>query len=466
MATIQSPGIGSGLDVNSIVESLIEAEGAVAQQSLDSREARLQVQISALGALKSAASEFRASLSGLKTTSTFNTRSITANQEGLVSLEAGTAAVPGSYRMKVLQLAQAQKVATIGFDSEGVALGTGTLNVNIGERSFAIEVDDSNNTLAGLRDAINDALGGEGISATLLNVDDPDDPEGGTHTRMLITSEKSGSDQVVTFSVADDDGNNTDTSGLSALASSNLELLSEARDSIVEIEGLTVTSATNTLENVVDGVTIELTKADLDTEIEITVAEDHTEVIDAVNQFVEGYNTLITSIAGSDSYDSDSETAGALLGDASVRSFRLALIRIMGTIDREAESAYNSLPAIGITTNTDGTLTLDSSTLERALESNREDVLNLFTREDAGIGVQLDDMAYAYSRFDGVFTSRLEGLDARVDDIADERIALQARLDASEARYRSQFEALDQLMSTLTQTGSFLAQAFSTDDDS
>ncbi|MEM7379098.1 MAG: flagellar filament capping protein FliD, partial [Pseudomonadota bacterium] len=339
MATIQSPGIGSGLDVNNIVESLVEAEGAPARQRLDSREARLQVQISALGALKSAASEFRSSLSSLKTTTTFNTRSISANQEGLVSLDAGTAAIPGTYNMKVLELAQAQKSATAGFASEGVAVGTGTLTVTVGEQSFDIEVDESNNTLAGLRDAINDALSGQGVSATLLNVDDPDDPDGGSHTRMLITSEKSGSDQEITFSVADDDGNNTDAGGLSALATDNLEVLSAAKDAVVEIEGLTVTSATNKLENVIDGVTIELTKADPDTEIEITVAEDHSEVTEAVNQFVEGYNALMTSIAGSDTFDTDTDTAGALLGDASVRAFKLALSRIMGTIDREAESS-------------------------------------------------------------------------------------------------------------------------------
>ncbi len=462
MASIQSPGIGSGLDVNNIVESLVEAEGAPARQRLDSREARLQVQISALGALKSASSDFRSSLSSLKTTSTFNTRSITANEEGFVSLDAGTASVPGSYRMKVLELAQAQKSATAGFASEAVEVGTGTLTVAIGEKTIDIEVDESNNNLSGLRDAINDALAGEGISATLLNVDDG---EGGTHTRMLITSEKSGADQAITFSVEDADGNNTDATGLSALATENLEVLSEAKDAIVEIEGLTVTSATNKLENVIDGVTIELTKADPDTELEITIAEDHTEVIEAVGAFVEGYNALIASFAGSDSYNSDSEQAGALLGDASVRSFKLSLSRILGTIDREAESAFSSLPAIGITTNEDGTLTLDNSKLEAGLNNNREDVLNLFTREDVGVAVQLDDLAYNYSRFDGVFTTRLDGLEARVDDIADDRIDLQTRLDAAELRYRAQFESLDQLMSTLTQTGSFLSQAFSSDSD-
>jgi len=154
MASIQSPGIGSGLDVNNIVESLVEAEGAPARQRLDSREARLQVQISALGALKSASSDFRSSLSSLKTTSTFNTRSITANEEGFVSLDAGTASVPGSYRMKVLELAQAQKSATAGFASEAVEVGTGTLTVAIGEKTIDIEVDESNNNLSGLRDAL------------------------------------------------------------------------------------------------------------------------------------------------------------------------------------------------------------------------------------------------------------------------------------------------------------------------
>ncbi len=463
MATIQSPGIGSGLDVNSIVESLVEAEGAVATQRLDTTEANLQVQISAMGALRSAVSEFRTTLSSLESTSTFNTRSVTASEEGFVTLEAGTAAQPGSYRMKVLELAQAQKMATEGFASEGVEVGTGTLTVTIGEETFEIEIDETNNSLTDVRDAINDALESEGVSATLLNVDDG---EGGTHTRMLITSEASGSDSAITFSVEDADGNNTDGEGLSALATDNLEILSEATDAVVEIEGLTVTSATNKLSNVIQGLTIDLVKADAETELEITVAEDHSEVTTAVSSFVEGYNAMLTSLAGSDSYDADSETAGALLGDSSVRSFRLAISRILGTIDKTAESSFNSLPAVGITTNEDGTLALDSAALESALESNNEDVLNLFTNTDTGIATQLDDLAYSYTRFDGVFTTKLDGFEARVDDIADDRITLQNRLDAAEQRYRTQFEALDQLMSTLTQTGTFLTQTFSNNDDS
>ncbi|MEM7376865.1 MAG: flagellar filament capping protein FliD, partial [Pseudomonadota bacterium] len=127
--------------------------------------------------------------------------------------------------------------------------------------------------------------------------------------------------------------------------------------------------------------------------------------------------------------------------------------------------SFSSLPAIGITTNEDGSLSLDSAQLERGLNTNREDVLNLFTREDVGVAVQLDDLAHNYSRFDGVFTTRLDGLEARVDDIADDRVALQTRLDAAEARYRAQFESLDELMSTLTQTGNFLTQTFSSNNE-
>ncbi|MGB0865629.1 MAG: flagellar filament capping protein FliD [Granulosicoccaceae bacterium] len=462
MATIQSPGIGSGLDVNSIVESLVAAERAPATARMDSKEAQLQVKISALGAMKSALSDFRGTFSDLKTTSTFNSRTATLSNEETMEAEAGTAATPGIYEIKVTQLAQGQKMVSGGFESEAAAVGSGELTVTVGDKDYLVEIPEDTKSLADIRDAINSTLQGEGVTASLLNVDDG---EGGTHTRMTITSGQTGSDGEITIT-ANADPITDGEPGLQSLVDGMEELVA-AQDAIVEIDGLSVTSSSNTLSNVIGGVTLTLNAADLEESTTLTIAEDNSSFTAEINKFIEGYNALQDALSAADSYDSDSQTSGALFGDSVLRGFRLSMSTTIGYIDRDSLSPYSSLAAMGVTTNESGQLELDESKLNAALENGFDDVVDFFTHEETGFAQRLDDFVYGYSKFDGIVQGRLDGLDARVDDITDQRYALEERVASVEARYRSQFQALDQMMSQLSTTSSYLAaQLSSTSSDS
>lgn len=456
MATIQSPGIGSGLDVNSIVESLVAAERGPATARMDRKEADLQVKISALGAMKSSLSDFRSTFSNLKTSTTFNSRSATLSNADTLEASAGTAADPGVYDVKVVQLAQGQKMVSGGFESEAAAVGSGELTVTVGDKDYSIEIPEDTKSLADIRDAINTTLRGEGVTASLLNVDDG---EGGTHTRMTITSGKSGSEGEITLSALPDPVTG-DEPGLQSLVDGMEELVA-AQDAIVEIDGLSVTSSSNTLSNVIEGVTLTLTAADVDESTTLTIAEDNSSFIDEMNKFVEGYNALMESLSAADSYDSDNQTSGALFGDSVMRGFRLSLSTTLGYIDRNSASSYSSLAAMGITTNESGNLELDESKLNTALENGFDDVVDFFTNEDTGFGQRLDDFIYGYSKFDGVVQGRLDGLDARVRDISDQRVSLEERVAKVEQRYRTQFQALDQMMSQLSTTSSYLTAQLS-----
>jgi len=461
MPSIQSPGIGSGLDVNSIVDSLVAAERGPATTRMDQKEAKLQVQISALGAMRSGLSEFRASFSALKTTSTFNSRAATVNTEDIVKVDAGTAANPGEYSLKVMQLAQGQKLATAGYESEAAAIGSGELTVTVGEKDYVVDIPEDTKSLSDVRDAINDSLRSAGVTATLLNVDDG---EGGTHTRMTLTSGASGSEGEITLSAVEDPATGDEPGLLSLIA--RVEELVEARDAIVEIDGLQVTSSSNSLKNVIAGVSIELTKADPENVTTLTVAEDHSGFTTEVEKMVEGYNALLDVLASADSYDNENQTSGALFGDSVMRGFRMSMSTTMGYIDRTSASSYNSLAAMGITTDETGRLVLDKGKLETAIASGDEDVVNFFTAEDTGFTQRLDDMVYGYSRFDGIVQSRLDGLDRRVSDIADQRSNLEERLVKVEARYRNQFQGLDQIMSQLNTTSGYLAAQLGNNNNS
>lgn len=461
MATIQSPGIGSGLDVNSIVDSLVSAERGPATARMDRKEADLQVKISALGAMKAGLSEFRTSFSNLKTSTTFNSRAATFSNADMVEVSAGTAANAGDYSIKIKQLAQGQKMASAGYESEAAAVGSGELTITVGDKDYSVEIPEDSNTLADIRDAINSTLKGEGVVASLLNVDDG---AGGTHTRMTITSGSSGSDGEISFSATPDPIVGSEP-GLQSFID-DMEELVAAQDAIVEIDGLTVTSSSNTLSNVIEGVTLTLKSADEEVLSTLSVTEDSSSITNEIKSFVEGYNALMEVLSSADNYDSENQTSGALFGDSVMRGFRLSMSTTLGFIDRTASSAYSSLAAMGITTDESGLLQLEESKLNTALEKGFDDVVDFFTNDETGFASRLDDFVYGYSRFDGIVQGRLDGLEARIDDINEQRVSLADRLVKVEARYRTQFQALDQIMSQLNTTSGYLAAQLGNNNNS
>jgi len=452
MATIQSPGIGSGLDVNSIVESLVAAERGPATSRMDRKEADLQVKISTLGAMKAGLSEFRSSFSALKSTTTFNSRSVAVGGEGITA-SAGTAAAPGSYEIKVEQLATNHKMSTRAVDSEAAVVGSGELAITVGDKSYTVLIAEDAQSLADVRDAINDTLKDAGVKASLVNTGNLD---GNTKTRLILSSEISGSDGKVQVTATDGpiaDGGE----GLENLFSGGKKNLVTAQDAVIRVDGYKVTSSSNTLTNVIQGVTIDLKEADADTAIDLTVSEDNSSFTGEIKKFVEGYNALMDVLQSADSYDSESQASGALFGDSVMRSFRMNMSSTMGHMDRSSNSPYNSLAALGVTTDATGRLSLDESKLNTALEKGYDDVVEFFTADETGFATRMDNFVYGYSRFDGIVQGRLDGLDNRISDINEQRVTLDQRVAKIEQRYRAQFQLLDQMMSQLNNTSSYLA---------
>lgn len=385
---ISSPGIGSNLDVNSIVEKLMSVERRPLDR-LTREQSSYEAELSAYGTLKGALSAFQTSVQGLSSGTRFLVHSVSVSDPAILTASAGTAATPGAYSIEVQQLAQQQKLVSGGFSSAADTLGSGTLTIQFGtydaaggtfqpnpsKASHTITIPAGSNTLAGIRDAINGA--NVGVTATLLN-------DGSTSgNRLVLTSKESGASSSMKITVTDDDGNNTDASGLSQLAfdplgsvgtGKNLSESQTARNAVLTVDGITVTRSSNTITDAIQGVTLNLTRISPDITVGLTVATDSSSIKEAVSGFVEAFNSLNKTIRDLTAYDPTTKHAGALQGDSSALS---ALLQIRRTLTQPLSGSI-SLSQIGIAFQSNGTLALDEKKLETAITQDLEGVAALF----------------------------------------------------------------------------------------
>jgi len=464
---VSATGIGSGLDIEGLVTQLVNAERAPAESRLLRQESRLTAELSAFGTLKGALEQFQDGLSTLGEAGTFARRSASSTDSAVVSASAGSDAAPGTLAITVDSLASSQSLASGAFASADTVVGEGTLTLNFGtvgldgsnavdtftqnpdRDSVTVTIDGSNNTLAGVRDAINAA--DAGVSAALVN-------DGGG-VRLLLTSEQTGAANAVEIRVSDsDDGNDFDANGLSRLAfnsdATNLEQTAAGTDAAFTLNGLALSSAENTVADVVDGVTLQLRGVSEPGGETITIAQDRGAVRSAIEAFVEGYNSLVRTSNNLTRFDAETGDAGALQGDFSARSI---VSQVRNAVTGSVPDA-GSLAEFGITTTSDGTLTIDAERLDSALQDDLDGLAQLFSGGSDGIAVRTDAVLDGFLRSGGLFDSRTEGIQGRVDGIEESREALNRRLEALEARYRAQFNALDSLLAELQSTSDFVSQ--------
>ena len=459
---LSSSGLGSGLDINNMVSQLVAAERQPALLRIDRKEVDYQATFSALGSLKSALSDFNTALAGLNDLTQFQARKASTTDGNIFLASASETATPGTYDIEVQQLAEAQQLISSGFASDAEVVGSGTLSVQMGASLFTVDITAGTDTLADVRDAINNATDNPGVTAAIINVDDG---LGGTESKLVLTASEPGLSNTLTVTAADDDGNNTDAAGLSQLVynagvTENMTELSAAQDSIINLYGQPVTRSSNSLTDVIDGVTIDLKSATPGTTEQLVVTLDTAAVSGAVNQFVEAYNTLAQTMGELGNYDSTTETGGPLLGDAGLRSIQGRLRSELGT-GLSSTATFRVLAEVGITTSQDGTLQVDSAKLSSAIESNMNDVAELFAGTE-GYATRLSAVVESYTSSDGVLQSRQDSLQARIERLADDRTTLNERMDALETRLLNQFNAMDSIVGQLRTTSDFLAQQLTT----
>ena len=388
---ISAPGIGSGLDVNGIVSQLMAAE-RLPLNALFTQEQTYNQKLSAFGQVRSALATFQTALQGLSSASKFQTLNATVSDTKVLSASASGSATPASYQLEVLQLAQQHKVASSGYAATSDVVGSGTLTIQFGtydsglntftanadKATKSITIAPANNTLAGVRDAINAA--NAGVSATIVN----DGSAAGN--KLVLTSTDSGAANSLKISVTDDDTISTDTSGLSALAynptavvgsGKNLSQVAVAQSAQLKIDGITVNQSTNTVKNAIDGVTLNLATTNVGVPLTLTVSRDTKSVTDAVQSFVTSFNSANSTVKNLTAFNGAGAQNGILLGDGTARAIQVQMRNLLNT-SVESGGTLTTLSQIGVSFKTDGTLALDSTKLDTAISTNFSDIAALF----------------------------------------------------------------------------------------
>lgn len=405
MAVISSLGVGSGLDLSSIVSGLVNAERAPTENRLALKEQGLTTELSAFGVLKSLLSLFQGSLGGLQSSSAFNVKKATVSDDSIFSASAETTANPGNYSIEVTAMARTQSLATnaaTAFADVNDTIGTGILTIQFGTTStgpysftpdtskatqtITVSAANNNTTLSGMRDYIND--NDFGVQAAIVN--------DGTGYRLLLTSENSGANNSMEITVTSDgDGNDNDNAGLSQLAfnasaQSSVTQTVAAQDAALSINGLDITRETNTVSGAINGVTLNLLQADVGNTVTLNISEDLTQAKASIKEFVDTYNSLVTNLNTLTAYDAKTGSAGILIGDFTARSISSQLRNVLSAAGSQLSGSIQSLPDIGITTDAfNGTLNLDNSKLDEALDNSLDEVEALFAQQggttDAGV---------------------------------------------------------------------------------
>jgi flagellar hook-associated protein 2 len=394
MASISSLGVGSGLDLGNIVSSLIEAERAPTEQRLDFKEEDLTTELSAFGVFRSSISLFQGASKSLDAAMSASTKSVTNSDDSVLSTTATSIAAPGSYSVEVSALAQAHAMATsstTAFEDVNDIIGTGNLSISFGTttsgpynfvqdtaqatQSITVSAENGNTTLSGLRDYIND--NDYGIQASIVN--------DGNGFRMVLVSEDTGAKNSMQISVSEDSvGSDIDNDGLSQLAYNSLAQGSmtqtvAAEDAALTINGLEITRESNSVVGAINGVTLNLLKAELGNVVKINVSENVNEAKSAINDFVDTYNGLVSGMTALTKYDAETGTSGILNGDSIVRGFRSQLSNLLSNRLSGLSGDIQSLVDVGITTKADGTFQINNSTLDNALKNSRLEVESLFS---------------------------------------------------------------------------------------
>jgi flagellar hook-associated protein 2 len=443
MATITAAGIGSGLDIESIVSQLVELESQPLFNNQD-EQALVNAQISAYGTLKSKISDFQTAMAGLSTSSKFQVFQGTSSNESVFTASVASEAATGTYSVEVVNLAERDKVAFGPYVDSNATLNSGTLNISVGADSFSVTVGASD-SLATIAESINSAADNTGVTATLITSDDG--------TRLVLTGDDTGLDNALTISVSGDgDGNDADDAGLSALTyvsgGSNfatIDALSTAIDAQVKIDTYTITSSSNTISSAVSGVSF--TAKSVGT-ASLTVTRDDEAILESVNAFADAFNELRTEI--------NTQRSGQLEADSTLLSLERSIFDVLNSGSAITGSVYSYLIEAGVSIDEDGVMNVNTDEVTSALNADFDSFVNLFSATNEGFAYRLESLADGWLATDGLIDAREDGLQSQLDRLEDDEARLEVRLEIVETRIRAQFTALDTLVSELTNTGNFL----------
>jgi len=441
---LTAAGVGSGLDVNGLVSQLVAAKKQPMQNQIDSQTATAKTQIYALGQVSSALSALQAALSGLSDGSAFQTRKAATSDASVFSVSSNSSAVNGSYNINVSQLATSLKVSSGAVASSTATVGTGTLTIAVGSKQMQLTIDSTSSSLAGIRDAINKSSSNPGVTATIVSGAD------GAH--LVLSSTATG--QANSFTVSNSGGDG----GLAALnynpssSTNGMTVTTAAQDAKFTIDGMAVTSPTNTVSGAIDGINLSLWKQGTAT---LSVSSDTSTASTAVSNLVTAYNNFIGVYQSLTAYDPSGANTGPLIGDATLNSIKSTLSSIISGPGGNGAM----LNSIGITLQVDGTLKLDSGALTTALSDGGTKLSGIFSGT-SGMASKLSTPMSGWTGSSGVLAMRTGNLTQQLKDLSTRQDNLNSSMSDLTTMYTKQFTASDTLLTNFNNTSSYLTQQF------
>lgn len=439
MATISATGVGSGLDIQSIISELMAVERQPLER-LQVRQSQLEAQISAYGQLSSVLSNFQSAMNKLSSVSALKLFNGTSSNPDVVNITPTSNAEIGSFGVEVIRIAQNHKMGSKELrdtDTFGGRRANDGLHIRVGsDPANTVSVDLSTaKTLSEIRTAINDDPNNPGVTATLINGDN-------NRQKLILTANESGADSALSISTSgrvrnrDFDFQTLNNTG------NNTSLL----DAEFNVDGYNITRPTNNISDVISGVTLNLVSADPGNTHTIGIERDLEAVQEAVESFADAFNELRASIKNL--------RGGELEADSSLLSIERQVFSVLNS--PAAGGTYGVLSEVGLSIQKDGTMTLNSSKLETALQSDFDGVAQLFAADGQGYANRLDTLADSWLNTGGLIDAREDGLRERIDDLVNRQFSMERNLEIVEARYLAQFTALDALVGQLQSTGQFL----------
>lgn len=390
MASIQSLGAGSGLLTSELVEDIVAAEREATDLRLDAKKAEFEAKISAYGAIRSGLDALTRASGKLGDSDQFLVNTVTSTDESSVTASADATATPAIHTVEVLATARAHSLVTARYDSIDDVVGEGTIDIRFGTTTFTegtydtfeenperaaaqITIDSTNNTLVGMRDAINTAA--VGVTATLVN-----DGQGFV---LVLTSDQTGKEHSMEITVTE--GANPGLSVLNYNATDNtpgthLTQSVEADDASVVVNGIAITRDTNVVRDVVSGVTFNINGMNVGEPAQVTVAQDTSAIVDRLQTFVDAFNELKALTDDLTDFDSDEGVGSLLTGDSTVRTLLSQMRKFMySSVDDVEATGLRALVDLGLSTNQNADYALQFNALkfQSALSANPEGVVAL-----------------------------------------------------------------------------------------
>lgn len=432
---ITAGGIGSGLDVSSLISQLMSVE-RIPLQALQRKESGYQSQLSAYGQLKSALSTFQSALSDLKSLDDFKVFKATSADEDVFTASATSAAGVGTFNIRVNALAVQHKVGSAAqLDKDTTTFGNAGDTLTLTSNAESFTVNSGGLTLEGIRDAINNATDNVGVTASIVS-------ESATSHRLVLTANEGGTANQISLAF-EDSGGSPVTDPLTMA-----QIVAASNSSIQIDDTYTISRSTNTLDDVITGVTLNL-KATSASNVNLQVSRDTDAVKETVKKFVDAYNTLRGTF--------DSLRNGQLKGDSGLRSVENQVRAIFNTPPTGLSSSYQYLSEVGVSFQKNGTLSLDNSKLETALNTDYDGVAALFANDDQGYMFRLDALVDDLLDTDSTIDAREGGINGSIKLVQGQISNMEYRLELIEKRYRTQYAALDAMLGQMQATSSFLS---------